>query len=69
MKDGFEVVTNFLAENGITSMELFVDKLPIFPKFIQTILAHKHHEFKFDTDDMDRLFIYLMRNDEHQARA
>ena len=69
MKDGFTIVTNFLDENQINNMEKFVMKLPIFPRFIQTILAHRHKEYKFDRDDMDRLFIYLMRNDDEQARA
>ena len=69
MKDGFTIVTNFLDENKIDSMEKFVTKLPIFPRFIQTILAHRHKEYTFEKDDMEKLFIYLMRNDEEQARA
>tara|TARA_A100001201_G_scaffold138856_1_gene130212 strand:- start:752 stop:961 length:210 start_codon:yes stop_codon:yes gene_type:complete len=69
MRDGFKIITNFLDENQIDNMEKFVMKLPIFPKFIQTILAHRHKEYKFDRDDMDRLFIYLMRDDDSQARA
>ena len=69
MRDGFKVVTNFLDENQINSMEKFITKLPIFPKFIQNILAHRHKEYRFDKDDMDRLFIYLMRDDDSQARA
>ena len=69
MKDGFTIVTNFLDENQINNMEKFVMKLPIFPRFIQTILAHRHKEYKCDRDDMEKLFIYLMRNDEEQARA
>ena len=68
MRDGFKIVTNFLDENQIDNMEKFVMKLPSF-KFIQTILAHRHEEYKFDRDDMDRLFIYLMRDDDSQARA
>ena len=69
MRDGFKVVVNFLDENQIDSMEKFVMKLPIFPKFIQTILAHRHKEYLFNKEDMDRLFIYLMRDDDSQARA
>jgi len=69
MRDGFKTVTDFLNENNIHDMEQFVTKLPIFPKFIQTILAHRHREYKFDRDDMDRLFIYLMRNQSESARA
>ena len=69
MRDGFKVVVNFLDENQIDSMEKFVTKLPIFPKFIQTILAHRHKEYLFNKEDMDRLVIYLMRDDDSQARA
>ena len=69
MKDGFKIVTNFLDENKIDTMEKFVMKLPIFPKFIQTIIAHRHREYECSKQDMDRLFIYLMRNDENQPRA
>jgi len=69
MRDGFKTITDFLDENNIKNMEQFVTKLPIFPKFIQTILAHKHSEYRFNQEDMDRLFIYLMRDDESQARA
>lgn len=69
MKDGFTTITNFLDENNIDNIEKFVTKLPIFPKFIQTILAHRHEEYSFSREDMDRLFIYLMRDDDTQARA
>ena len=69
MKDGFTTITNFLDENNIDNIEKFVTKLPIFPKFIQTILAHRHKEYSFSREDMDRLFIYLMRDDDTQARA
>ncbi len=57
MKNGFKTVTNFLDENEIDTMEKFVMKLPIFPKFIQTIIAHRHKEYLFDKEDMDRLFM------------
>ena len=69
MKDGFTTITNFLDENNIDNIEKFVTKLPIFPKFIQTILAHRHEEYSFSREDMDRLFIYLLRDDDTQARA
>lgn len=69
MKDGFVTITNFLDENEIDNIEKFVTKLPLFPKFIQTILAHRHKEYAFSSEDMDKLFIYLMREDDTQARA
>jgi hypothetical protein len=69
MKDGYIIVHNFLQENRIDNVEKFVTKLPIFPKFIQTILAHRHKEYEFSRDDMDKLFIYLMRDEEYTARA
>tara|TARA_B100000287_G_scaffold158317_1_gene149349 strand:- start:969 stop:1178 length:210 start_codon:yes stop_codon:yes gene_type:complete len=69
MKDGFITITNFLSENNIDNLEKFVTKLPVFPKFIQTILAHRHQDYSFSREDMDRLFLYLMRDDENQARA
>ena len=50
-------------------MEKFVMKLPIFPPHIQRILAHKHEEYKFTKDDMERLFMYLCRDDEELPRA
>ncbi len=69
MKDGYIIVHNFLQENQIDNLEKFVTKLPIFPKFIQMILAHRHKEYEFSRDDMDKLFIYLMRDEENTARA
>ena len=69
MKDGFVTITNFLDENEINSIEKFVTKLPSFPKFIQAILAHRHTEYTFSSEDMDKVFIYLMRDDDTQARA
>ena len=69
MKDGFVTITNFLDENEINSIEKFLTKLPSFPKFIQAILAHRHKEYTFSSEDMDKLFIYLMREDDTQARA
>ncbi len=69
MKDGFVTITDFLDENKIDNVEKFVTKLPLFPKFIQTILAHRHKDYKFSREDMDKLFIYLMRDDDTQARA
>ena len=69
MKDGFKVVSNFLEENQITSMEKFVEHLPIFPPLIKKILAHKSEDFKLNKDDMERLFMYLCRNDEDLPRA
>jgi len=69
MKDWYIIVHNFLQENRIDNVEKFVTKLPIFHKFIQTILAHRHKEYEFSRDDMDKLFIYLMRDEEYTARA
>tara|TARA_B100000902_G_C26949775_1_gene735198 strand:+ start:260 stop:469 length:210 start_codon:yes stop_codon:yes gene_type:complete len=69
MKDGFKIVYHFCSENNINNMEDFVKKLPIFPNVIQKILAMKHTEFYFDREDMERLFIWLMREDENQPRA
>jgi|TARA_R110001592_G_scaffold64371_1_gene197881 hypothetical protein len=69
MKDGFVTITDFLDENKIDNIEKFVTKLPLFPKFIQTILAHRHKDYKFNREDMDKLFIYLMRDDDTLARA
>ena len=69
MKDGFKVVYHFCSENNINNMEDFVKKLPIFPNVIQKILSMKHTEFSFDREDMEKLFIWLMREDENQPRA
>ena len=69
MKDGFIAVYNFINENKIDTMEKFVTKLPIFPSHIQRILAHKHEEYKFTKDDMEKLFMYLCRDDEELPRA
>ncbi len=69
MKDGFKVVSSFLIENHITDMAKFVEHLPIFPSIIKEILAHKSKDFKFNKDDMERLFMYLCRNDEDLPRA
>ena len=69
MRNGFNIIVDFLSENNINNMEQFVTKMPIFPKFIQEVLAHRHKDYEFSREDMDRLFIYLMRNDKSQARA
>ena len=69
MKDGFQAVTNFLDENNITSMEKFVERLPNFPSVIQKILASKHKDFDFNKDDMERLFMWLCRDDDTLPRA
>lgn len=69
MKDGFKIVYNFISENNINTMEEFVTKLPIFPNVIQKILSMKHKDFYFDKDDMERLFMWLCRDDDTLPRA
>ena len=66
MRDGFKIVTHFHDENQIDNLEKFVMKLPIFPKFIQTILAHRHEEYKFDQMIWTDYYI-PMPDDDSQA--
>jgi hypothetical protein len=69
MKDGFQIVYNFMEENQIDTMEKFTSTVHIFPDVIQQILAHKHEEFKFDKEDMEKLYVWLSRDDESLPRA